>query len=231
MNSPHAASALGAELRARFRTVERVADLSNGPLTVTTPESAEALISEEDFARDERLPYWADLWPSARALADVLVSRVAMRAPGAAVERLLEIGCGAGLVAAQAARLGYDVTATDYYDDAVTFARWNAWVNSGREIAGRVVDWRDLPSDLGVFDVVVGSDVLYERPYGALVARALRATLSRTGVALITDPGRVGVEGFVQECAALGLSVGAGDARVISDGSVRHTVTLWQVTR
>jgi predicted nicotinamide N-methyase len=223
------AEALGPWLTERFATVERVVMLANGALTLRHPADAEALISEADFARDERLPYWADLWPSARVLADALIAR--HPAADAPPVRLLELGCGAGLVAAQAARLGFAVTATDYYDDATHFARWNAWVNSGRDIATATVDWRDLPSDLGLFDVVVASDVLYERPYGALVARAIRATLARRGVALLTDPGRVGAEGFVAECSALGLACGRVDRVVSTDGAVRHQVDVWQVTR
>lgn len=217
--------ALGEALLARYTTRERIVPLANGALTLRHPADAEALISEADFERDERLPYWADVWPSARVLADVLSAR------GAGRGRLLELGCGAGLVAAAAARLGWDVTATDYYDDATHFARWNAWVNSGREIAVATVDWRDLPPTLGHFDVVVASDVLYERPYGALVARAIRATLGRGGVALVTDPGRVGAEGFVSECAALGLTCGKIDRVVSEDGAVRHQVDVWQVER
>lgn len=222
-------AALGPQLAARFSTVERVVPLANGPVTLRHPADAEALISEEDFARDERLPYWADLWPSARVLADALVTRTP--APDGPPMRLLELGCGAGLVAAQAARLGFAVTATDYYEDATHFARWNAWVNSGREIAVATVDWRAMPTDLGWFEVVVASDVLYERPSGPLVAQAIRATLARGGVALVTDPGRVGAEGFVAACADLGLTCGRLDRVVSEDGAVRHTVDLWQVTR
>lgn len=216
---------LGDALLARYATRERIVPLANGALTVRHPADAEALISEDDFARDERLPYWADVWPSARVLADALAAR------GAGRGRLLELGCGAGVVAAAAARLGWEVTATDYYEDATQFARWNAWVNSGREIAVATVDWRDLPPDLGHFDMVVASDVLYERPYGPLVARTIRATLGRGGVALVTDPGRVGAEGFVAECAALGLACGKLDRVVSEDGTVRHQVDVWQVAR
>lgn len=216
-------------LRERFTTVERTVPLANGALTLCHPADAEALISEADFERDERLPYWADVWPSARVLANALVSR--HPSPGGPEVRLLELGCGAGMVAAQAARLGFAVTATDYYAEALEFARWNAWVNSGREIAARVVDWREWPDDLGTFDLVVASDVLYERPYGPLVARALRGALRRGGTALITDPGRVGAEGFLAECRELGLIVGTLDKVTVTDGPVTHHVTLWEATR
>ncbi len=32
-------------------------------LLVVLPRDSEALIDEERFARDEFLPYWAELWP------------------------------------------------------------------------------------------------------------------------------------------------------------------------
>ena len=41
-------------------------------LELLRPSSPEALIDEEAFAEDEFLPYWAELWPAARALADAL---------------------------------------------------------------------------------------------------------------------------------------------------------------
>ncbi|HYW33132.1 MAG TPA: hypothetical protein VE869_16645, partial [Gemmatimonas sp.] len=37
------------------------------------PANADHLISEADYVMDERLPYWADLWPSARQLAATLL--------------------------------------------------------------------------------------------------------------------------------------------------------------
>ena len=44
-------------------------------LTVARPRSAEDLIDEDAYAVDERLPYWAELWPSAHVLAEELAAR------------------------------------------------------------------------------------------------------------------------------------------------------------
>ena len=60
-------------------------------LTVARPRSAEDLIDEDEYARDERLPYWAELWPSAHVLAG---GAGGPRSPGA---RVVELGCGVGL--------------------------------------------------------------------------------------------------------------------------------------
>lgn len=169
------------------------------------PRSAEALISEDDFAGDERLPYWADVWPSSRALAGTL------RGEAGAGRRLLELGCGVGLVSLTALRAGFDVTATDYYHDALRVARLNACrlVGDGDDrLTTRYVDWRALPDDLGVFDVVCAADVLYEREYAELVAQTIDRTLAREGVVLIADPGRSALAPFREQMRARGFREG-----------------------
>lgn len=164
------------------------------------PRNADDLISEDDYVKDERLPYWADLWPSAESLARYLVRS------GNGGGRALELGCGLGLVTLAAMRAGYDVTATDYYEDALRFTARNAQLNLNAEPATRHVDWRALPDDLGVFDLVLAADVLYERQYSALVASAIDRTLSGQGVALVADQGRVGIEAFLAEIVARGMT-------------------------
>jgi predicted nicotinamide N-methyase len=166
------------------------------------PRSAESLICEEDFSGDERLPYWADVWPAARALAGVL------RGFDGAGRSLLELGCGVGLVSVTALRAGYAVTATDYYRDAMDVTRLNALRLAGdgdARLQTRHVDWRALPPDLGTFDVVCASDVLYEPTYAELVATVMATALRPTGVACIADPGRAGLAPFRDQMRARGL--------------------------
>jgi predicted nicotinamide N-methyase len=121
--------------------------------------------------------------------------------------RCLELGCGAGLVTCAATRAGWAVTATDYYVDALRFTAVNARRTTGAAVATREVDWRALPADLPQCDLVLAADVLYERPYGALVAGAIARTLSPDGLALVADPGRVGAADFDREAPAFGLAV------------------------
>jgi SAM-dependent methyltransferase len=187
------------------------------------PRSAEELISEADFGRDERLPYWAEVWPSSV----VLATRVA--GEDGRGRRLLELGCGLGAVAVAAMRAGFDVLATDYYADALRFARANAWRALGREPRVRLLDWRDLPPDLGAYDAVVGADVLYERPYPALVARAIAHALAPGGEALIADPGRAAAAEFPARCGDHGLVVDASEVHQYADGDIRQTITIFQI--
>jgi len=193
-----AIAALEAELVA-LDLVTSAVEAGGARVVLRKPRSAEALISEDDFAGDERLPYWADVWPSSRALAGTI------RGESGEGRTLLELGCGVGLVSLTALRAGFSVTATDYYHDALRVARLNAMrlVGDGdTRLQTRYVDWRALPDDLGVHDVVCAADVLYEREYAELVAETIARTLAPNGVALVADPGRSALAPFREQMQA-----------------------------
>jgi predicted nicotinamide N-methyase len=63
-----------------------------------------------------------------------------------------------------------------------------------------MVNWRELPKDLGRFDLVVACDVLYEKPYATLVADAMVQCLATGGEAIMADPGRIAIEEFLEAC-------------------------------
>ena len=217
------------ELQRRFVVETSPITAFGRELELLSPRNAEELISEDDFARDERLPYWADLWPSSYALADRVASE--RRAEDSAPARLLELGCGLGLVTIAAITAGFDVLATDYYDDALLFTRANAWRVLGRDPAVRLVDWRNLPDDIGVFDRVVAADVIYEQRYAAIVSEVLARTLAPGGEALIADPGRTALKEFLRECEARGLGVASVEAWQYAEGAVKQTILVHQIVR
>jgi predicted nicotinamide N-methyase len=196
-------------------------------LELIAPRSAEDLLSEEDFDRDERLPYWADLWPSSYALADRVAGEGNRR--GGAPLRLLELGCGLGLVTIAAMTAGFDVLATDYYADALLFTRANALRVLGADPSVRLVDWRALPVDLGTFDRVVAADVLYEKRYATIVADALATTLAPGGIALVADPGRTALAAFLRECEARGLVVASVESWRYAERAVRQTIVVHEI--
>ena len=100
--------------------VEDVVGIGGRELSVLRPRDSEALLDEEAFERDEYMPYWAELWPSALALARV----VGVRALHGA--RTLELGCGLGLPSLAAAVAGGRVLATDWAPDAIAMTERNA---------------------------------------------------------------------------------------------------------
>jgi predicted nicotinamide N-methyase len=188
--------------------------------TLFKPANADHLISEADYVMDERLPYWADLWPSARVLAGALLDM-----PGAG-RTLLEMGCGLGLDTTAAMAAGFEVTATDYYEDAIYMARSNAVRNLGREPHVRMVNWRAWPDDLGTFDVVIAADVLYEKEYATLVGTCLARALSPTGEAIVADPGRLALPAFLEHLPSVGLEVVRTVEVPYENGKVKQLVKL-----
>ena len=217
------AADIEAALRRRFRVVESTIDVGRRTFAMLHPASAEELINEADFERDERLPYWAELWPSSRILAARVLDQ------NGRGHTLLELGCGAGLVATCASLAGFTVCASDYYEDALRFASLNTWRNGGGAIETMVLDWRSLPPAIERFDVVVASDVLYEQPYGSHVARAVAATLAADGVALIADPGRVAVDAFERALEGEGLALTARPTFPFVAGAIRQTITVFEI--
>src|ERR687893_2482521 len=135
---------------------EHVVALPGRDLALLAPRDADALLTEEAFAREEFLPYWAELWPSSLALARVIARRPLTG------RRTIELGCGLGLPAIAAAIAGARVLATDWSPDAVAMTARNAERN-GASLATALFRWDGDPRQLGApWPLVLASDVLYE---------------------------------------------------------------------
>lgn len=157
------------------------------PLRLAVPPSTDDLLERLDVdapGAEERIPYWAELWPSAEGLARFILAGRGPRRPG----RVLEIGCGLGLAGLVALRLGWDATLTDKEPEAVRWTRHNLALNGLPPERARVLDWRDPPGER--WDTVLAADVLYERPFGAALGAFLGAALAPGGRALVAEPGR-----------------------------------------
>ena len=159
--------------------VEEVVAVRGRDLRLLRPRDSEALLDEEAFEHEEFLPYWADLWPSALALARTVDGR------SLGGRRVVELGCGLGLPSLVAAAKGARVTATDWSTDAIDLLRENASRN-GLELRAEVRDWREPWSDR--FDLALAADVLYERRNVEPVLERLRELAPEALVALAGRP-------------------------------------------
>jgi predicted nicotinamide N-methyase len=173
--------------------IEEVVGVAGRDLALLRPRSAEALLDEHAFEQEEFLPYWAELWPSSVALARVVGARALRGA------RTLELGCGLGLPSLAAAAAGGRVLATDWSLESVTMTARNAERN-GLAVETLRCSWTQ-PEPLlarGPWDLVLASDVLYERRNGEALLPLLPRLLGPRGEVWLAEPGRVPAGPFLE---------------------------------
>jgi predicted nicotinamide N-methyase len=179
-----------------MKRVEESVELGERTLSIVHPPDPADLIDEEAFARDEYMPYWAELWPSGIALARAAEQLVS---PG---ETVVELGCGLGLPSIGAALAGGRVLATDWSADALEFTAENA-ARNGADVETLLVRWSE-PDGLvarAPWDVVLAADVLYENRNVPQLLSLLPRLAGTGGRVLVADPGRPAARDFVERAS------------------------------
>ena len=147
---------------------------------------------KDPFAED-LCPYFGILWPAAEALSIYLNDH-----PKLIKHRtILELGCGLGYPALVATHLEAKVLATDYHPDVEEYFLRNCRHSSVKCDYLRL-NWREDKQDIGQFDIVMGSDVLYENKHASEVAKGLIRFLKPGGKILLSDPGRNYLQPFLE---------------------------------
>jgi len=154
-------------------------------------------------------PLFGQVWPSGLHLAAAMAVR-----PLPEGERILEIGCGLALASLVCHRRGAEVTASDIHPLAGAFLLENLRLNGLAPMRYCHGDWSEYaapaesgaPRVQGRFDLIIGSDVLYERDDGgALAAFIDKHALPRCEL-LIIDPNRGNRAAFSKRMAGLGFA-------------------------
>ena len=135
-------------------------------------------------------------WTAGCKLAELLLleDKHAVRewfAPGA---RVLELGCGTGLPGIVAARLGASkLVLTDGTKEVIARAELNAAANlKGMPVAvsSMQLNWGEVTGkELGTFDVLLASDVLYQAAGWRPFAQTAGELLAPNGVVLVAEAG------------------------------------------
>ena len=160
-------------------------------------------MTPEDFGPDERLPYWAVLWPAALDLA-----RLSLELP-AASGPTLELGAGLGLVSLVLAHAGQAVVASDYEPDALALLDHNAAL-AGLRLETLRVDWRAVEAEHPTlrhgFRRILGSDLVYEARNIEPLAQAIDFFADDRAEVVVADPGRPYFPALTQALAARGFA-------------------------
>lgn len=148
--------------------------------------------------RDDLSPMFGVIWGAARILAEWAVHE------DLAGQRILELGCGLALPSLVAARRGARVLATDQHPDTGALLARNAAANRVH-VDYRTLDWRE-PPDLGTFDRVWASDVLFAYDLPDLVTSMFARYLAPDGIGWLADPGRAWLDETQAAAGRHGLS-------------------------
>ncbi|MBU7007267.1 class I SAM-dependent methyltransferase [Phosphitispora fastidiosa] len=140
---------------------------------------------------DDDVPFWAVLWPAALGMAEYFWQNTAFGG-----KRILELGAGLGLVGIVAAAKGAEVVQTDFISEALQLAEQNARINGISKIQRVLADWREFPLDER-FDLIIGSDILYEPTLHPFLKEIFQNNLKPGGTVVLADPGRDDAKSFI----------------------------------
>lgn len=167
---------------------------------------------------------FGQLWPAGVHLAEAIATRDVRG------KRILEIGCGLGLSSLVLQRRGADITATDQHPLAKRFLHHNASLNDMADVAYCHLDWRDdIDLSLGKFDLILGSDVLYERTHALLLSHVVQLYASAEAEVLIADPGRGNCGAWTGAMLANGFT--SSESRFSVEGRNAHSGRLMRLRR
>lgn len=145
----------------------------------------------------ESWPLFGQVWPSGQVLAH---SMLTMDLAG---KRILEVGAGLALASLVVHRRGGDITVSDYHPMIPGFLDENLRLNDLSPIKYQTAQWSVVNDELGVFDLIIGSDLIYEHDQPALLADFIdRHSADKVDV-FIVDPNRPNRSAFCEEMAEL----------------------------
>lgn len=172
-------------LRVRYQTIE----FDNLDIHLCTLRDKQEFSDPEGIAHNLGIssalwPLFGVIWPSGLVLAHYISTFQTGK------KRILEIGCGMALSSLLLNKKNADITATDYHPEVEFFLQRNTNLNSDKDIAFERTNWIDGTDDLGRFDLIIGSDLLYEDVHIQQLAKFIENHSNAACEVILVDPGR-----------------------------------------
>jgi len=143
-------------------------------------------------------PLFGVLWPSGLMLAEIMSTRDIVGLD------ILELGCGLGLASMITNRRGGRITASDHHPLAAEFMAENTILNDMKTTRFKQCDWNKPVTGMGQFDLIIGSDLLYEPDHPQLLSRFIDVHARLGANVIIVDPGRRQMSKFRKHMSQLG---------------------------
>jgi len=148
----------------------------------------------DDALKEDYCPYFGVPWEAGMALAQHLKNN-AHKFPKTL--EAIEIGSGLALPSFVLAQQGLSVLATDFHQDVLTFLSENQKVND-LYFPFEFINFRANSLDHHKkYDLVIGSDILYESSHPDSVVRKLISLCKPGGKIILSDPGRAYIQQFI----------------------------------
>ena len=170
-------------------------------------------------------PLFGLVWPSALVLA-AHMEQVPLRA-----RRVLEVGCGLALASLVVHRRGGAITASDRHPLAETFLLENLRLNAMASLPYAHGDWATPNPALGRFDLIVGSDVLYERGQPELLCAFIELHAEASVEVIVVDPDRGNRAAFNRGMQLLGFERTERRVRTLPGGALPYKGLLLSYLR
>ena len=143
-------------------------------------------------------------------------------------KRIVEIGCGLGLASLVLNNRLADITATDHHPEGEAYLRWNTFLNGGAAIPFVRTGWEQTCEDLGIFDLVIGSDILYQPDHPELVSSFIGSHTGDQSEVIIVDPSRGNFGRFSKQMVQQGFTESKPSVELLAlqkgPAKVRHYI-------
>ena len=214
-------------LRIRYQTIEF------GELDIHLCSLRDRQQIRDDDGRAEAMgvprAHWSlfgVVWASSRVLANFMLDF------DMAGKRILEVGCGTALSSLLLNKLHQNITATDHHPDAEAMLQRNVALNGDATIPYQRTGWEDDDNTLGLFDLIIGSDLLYESDNVNILASFIDTHAMPNSEVVIVDPGRGQAARFSKQMAGYGFdceqSLVSGDAGAGAGEDYRGRILQYQ---
>jgi predicted nicotinamide N-methyase len=183
-------------------------------------------MTNEQFEQDERFPYFFAIWDSGVLLAEYILKDL----KSLKGKTVLELGAGTG-ISGIALALNSDcrVIFTDYEEYSCRLCRHNCEINNLHNFDTVTADWRDFPEINENIDIVICSDVLYEKKQVVPLFNVLNSFLQRKIPVYLADPGRAYIGQFLQLVKDSGYSIKASKEKDVKENKLLSETNIYVI--
>lgn len=169
----------------RYQTIE----FKNFDIHLKTLKNKQQFSDDEDEAKDLGIndtlwPIFGVLWPASLILARLMDDYSVDE------KSILEVGCGISLSSLVLNKRKANITATDYHPESQNFLAENVKLNQDKSINFFLADWATGNPNLGNFDLIIGSDLLYEDTHPKLLANFINQHANKSSEIVLVFPER-----------------------------------------